>query len=360
MEITTIRMKENLMYSGQTKKISIIAILKILYEHSDAEHRLSAQEIIDYLRKEYEINLDRKAVKRNLLDLMEFGYDINHNKPTPKKTASGEEEFILTGWYINHTFDTSELRLLIDSLLFSKHIPYRQCRDLIDKLIGLSSGYFKDNVKHISNLPENFPRSEEMFSTIDILDEAISKKKQVSFNYAVYGLDKKQYVKLNKKDGEPTTFKMNPSQMVATNGRYYLICNLDKHVGLAHYRVDRITNIRLLTTPRLPLNKVKGAERGFDLPKHMAEHIYMFTGESIRVRFKAKPDLITDLIDWFGKDFDVKKGDDDTVEISVLVNESAMFFWALLYGTQIEVVSPKSLRDKLAKATAEMAEKYNT
>ena len=356
MEISAIRREGDSMYIGQAKKKSIIAILKILYEHSDAEHRLSAKEIIDRLWTDYEIKLDRKAVKRNLMDLVDFGYDIEY-KETPKKNPQGEEEIIYTDWYIHHTFDNSELRLLIDSLLFSSHMPYSQCKDLIAKLVGLSSIYFKDNVKHIHNLPDTVPRNPELLYTIEALDEAISTKKQVSFNYKEYGIDKKTHVKSNK-DGEPAFYLINPYQMVATSGRYYLICNLDKHDGLAHYRVDRIANIKLLTKPVLPLKKVKGAEQGFDLPKHMAEHIYMYSGESIRVKFLAYRNMMSELIDWFGLDFDVREKDAKIVEIGVVVNEDAMFYWAMQYGPRVEVLSPKKLRNRLAEATAEVAGKY--
>jgi len=358
MEITAIRMKEGSMYTGQPKKISIIAILKILYEYSDAEHRLSAKDIIGYLWKDYGIKLDRKAVKRNLMDLWDFGYDIEY-KETPKTNPRGEEEIIYSDWYINHTFDNSELRLLIDSLLFSKHMPNKQCKDLIAKLIGLSSVYFKDNVKHVHNLPDRVPRNPELFYTIAVLDEAIGKKKQVLFNYKEYGIDKKTYLKLNK-DGAPVDYQINPYQMVATNGRYYLICNMDNHDGLAHYRVDRIANIKLLEkNPATPLRRIKGAEHGLDLPRHMAEHIYMYTGEGVRVKFLAYRNMITELVDWFGLDFDVAEKDADMVEISVIVNEYAMFYWAMQYGPLVEVLSPKGLRDKLVKASAEMAEKYS-
>ena len=356
MEITAVREKGDSMNIGQPKKISIIAILKILYEHSDAEHRLSAKEIIDYLWKDYEIKLDRKAVKRNLMDLLDFGYDIEY-KETPKINPHGEEEIIYSDWYINHTFDNSELRLLIDSLLFSKHMPSRQCKELISKLIGLSSVYFKDNVKHIHNLPESVPRNPELLYTIEILNEAISRKRQVSFNYTEYGIDKMVHLKLNS-DEEPISYLINPYQMVATNGRYYLICNLDNHDGLAHYRVDRISGIKLTTKPAMALRKVKGAEHGLDLPKHMAEHIYMYSGEGLRVKFLAYRNMISELVDWFGLDFDVKERDSDMVEIGVVVNENAMFYWAMQYGPRVEVLSPKNLRNRLAEATAEVARKY--
>jgi predicted DNA-binding transcriptional regulator YafY len=334
------------MYALQPKKLNIMCILDVLNKYSDADHRLSQKEIIDILKRDYDISIDRKAVKRNLMDLIDFGCDIEYSEKT-RKTKSGEEEILAYDWYISHTFADSELRLLIDSLLFSKHIPYSQCKALIEKLKGLSSNHFSSHVKHIQNLPERLPRNPELLYTIEILDEAISSKKQVSFQYTGYGIDKKKHVNLDT-NGNPKKYIINPYQMVGTNGRYYLICNTDKYDDIGNYRIDRISKIELLDTPAKSIKKVKGAENGLDLPKHMAEHIYMFSGESVRVTFRAEKSIINDVIDWFGMDFTVKERKDGKVDITVKVNETAMKCWALQYVPfGVEVITPKSLRNKV-------------
>ena len=48
------------------KKLVILYILDILQKYTDEEHRLSQKEIQDILNREYEMTVDRKAVKRNL------------------------------------------------------------------------------------------------------------------------------------------------------------------------------------------------------------------------------------------------------------------------------------------------------
>jgi predicted DNA-binding transcriptional regulator YafY len=345
------------MYTAQPKKLNILCILDVLNKHSDASHRLSQKDIIGYLKSDYDITIDRKAVKRNLMDLIEFDCDIEYSEKT--RTNNGrEEEIIAYDWYIRHTFDDSELRLLIDSILFSKHIPYSQCKDLIEKLTNLSNEYFRSHVKHIQNLPEGLPRNPELLYTIEILDEAISEKKQVSFNYTGYGTDKKKHLN-HYSDGNPIIYTINPYQMVGTSGRYYLICNMDKYDNLANYRVDRISNIQLLDTRAKPIKKVKGAEYGLDLPKHMAEHIYMFSGESVRVTFRAKRNIVSDVIDWFGMDFEIKERKDERVEITVKVNETAMHLWALQYAPyEVEIITPKSLRKQVIDSLKESLGRY--
>lgn len=145
-------------------------------------------------------------------------------------------------------FTDAELRLLIDSLLFSKHIPYSQCKELIEKLEGLSNKYFKAKVKHIRTLPLNMPSNKQIFYNIDVLDEAISKGKQVKFAYNDFGVDKKLHPRLNG-EGVVRRYVINPYQMAAANGRYYLLANYDKYNNISHYRVDKISEIKILDTP---------------------------------------------------------------------------------------------------------------
>ena len=75
---------------------------------------------------------------------------IKNRNTTGSETE--DESYILSDFYLNREFSDSELRLLIDGLLFSKHIPYSQCKKLISKLEGLSNIYFRSRVKHIAML----------------------------------------------------------------------------------------------------------------------------------------------------------------------------------------------------------------
>lgn len=346
------------MYDAQPKKMAIFYILEILKKYTDSEHTLTQKQIQDKLKSEYCMVLDRKAVKRNLTDLIDLGFDVEYSERTRKK-KKGEEEIVPTDWYINREFTDAELRLLIDSVLFSKYIPYSQCKELIKKLEAQSNNYFSAKVRHIRNLPVSMPSNKELFYTIEVLDEAIENGKQVSFKYTDFDL------KLNRTprkghDGNDAEYIINPYQMVATNGRYYLICNLDKYDNVSNYRVDRITNIKLLDTSVKPKKKVSGSENGLDLPRHMAEHIYMYCGKSIAVKFRADKAIINDIVDWFGTSVKFSGETEKTVDVSVTVNENAMFNWALQYGCHVEVLEPKSMREEIAMAVKDINEKYNS
>lgn len=163
----------------QPKKLLIMNILDILRKYSDEEHRLSQKDIAEILKTEYDMTADRKAIRRNILNLMDCGYNIEYSEsirmvPNPK-TGVPEESYLWSDFYLERDFTDGELRLLIDSLLFSKHIPYSQCKELVGKLEGLSNVYFRSRVKHIARLPEDKTDNKQLFLTIELLDEAISR-----------------------------------------------------------------------------------------------------------------------------------------------------------------------------------------
>ena len=345
-------------YTIPPKKMLILNILDILKKYSDKDHRLSAKDIVERLERDYSQKVDRKAVKRNLLNLIDFGYEVEYSE-TIRKNKNDEEETLYSDWYLNREFTDAELRLLIDGLLFSKHIPYNQCKRLIGKLEGLSNIYFKAKVKHIRTMPEKLPENKALFYTIEILDEAIERKKRVRFHYiSDYGIDKKPRLRLNQ-DGSKTIYKVNPYQMAAANGRYYLICTHKYYPDVSNYRIDRIVDISILEDePVTPMKEIPALKKGLNLPKHMAENIYMFGGEGVSVKFRAKKPIVKDILDWFGCDVRLTVENDENVIVDVRVNEQAMFYWSMQYGEHIEVLSPEGLRERVRSAARAIAEKY--
>lgn len=335
------------------KRTMIMNILDILRRYSDAEHRLSQKDIVEILQTEYDMTVERKSIRRNILNLISSGYEIEYSESVRmvpnRKTGEMEESYLWSDFYLVRDFTDSELRLLIDGLLFSKHIPYSQCKELVEKLEKLSNVYFSSRVKHIRTMPETMPPNKQLFYTIEILDEAISQRKQVSFQYTSVGLDKKQHPRLND-DGSVKVYTVSPYQIAAANGRYYLICCTDLHDNVSHYRLDRIEEILLLDTPARPQKTVQGLEHGLNLPKHMAEHLYMFPGESGPVTFRMKKHILNDVIDWFGTDVSFSDESDDEVTARVEVNLRAMKLWAIQYVPYVKVLSPQSLTDEVKKS----------
>lgn len=327
------------MFATGNKKMLNILILDILEQYSDEDHHLTQQEIIRHLRAQYGMDCDRRSVKNNIDALKEMGYEIETNN----KGA------FLAG----RKFDNAELRLLIDSVLFSKGISQKRAKELIEKLKEMGGRHFSAKVKHVCNLPElQHTDNKQTMYALDALNDAIDQRKKVSFTYNTYGTD----MKLHPRRQEP--YIVNPYQIVANNGRYYLIGNYDKYDNVSHYRIDRMTSVCMLDEKRKPMSDVTDFKNGFSLPKHMAEHIYMFSGKSVNVKMVAKKHLMNELVDWFGKDFKIRRELADEMLVEVKCNAEAMHFWALQYGPYVEVLEPAELREEIRESVKEMWEKY--
>ena len=343
-------------------KKPLLLILEILRKYTDENHRLSQKDIADILKNEYGLKVDRKTVRRNITALLELGYPIEYSEalrmmPNPK-TGALEESCILSDFYLEREFTDAELRLLIDSLLFSKHIPYSQCKELVGKLEGLSNVYFRSRVKHIARLPEDKTDNKQLFLAIELLDEAISRRRKVSFKYLEYGTDKRQHSK-TRPDGTERVYIISPYQMAAKEGKYYLICNYDKYDDISNYRQDRITELKILDEPAKPFEHLKWANgRTLDLATYMKEHPYMYSSDNVRAVFRVAKAMVSDVIDLFGTEVTFSDEDDAGVTVTAFTNEMAMEQFALNFAPDVTVLEPQHLREKVKSALEKALEKY--
>ena len=335
----------------QSKKLSLFNTLEILKKYTDEDHRLTQAEIVELLKQDYDMEIDRRTVKSNIMDLIELGYEIESQETTRmirnEKTGEVEESTIMSSFFLVRDFSKAELRLLIDSLLFSKHLPYSQCKELVMKLEALSNKYFRASMNYISTMPEDKTNNKQVFYNIDILDEAIGKGRKVSFKYLEYGTDKKQHPKLDK-NGEERVYVASPYQMVAKEGKYYLICNYDPYDDVSNYRIDRITDIEILDVKIKSFEKLKGSNgQRFDLSEYMKKHVYMYSSEDSTVCFRIIKPMISDIIDMFGKDVRFYDESEESVCVKAKVNEAAMVQFAQSYAPDVEILEPVKLREQV-------------
>lgn len=334
-----------------SKSLSLFNTLEILKKYTDEDHRLTQTEIVSLLKQDYDMEVDRRTIKSNLTDLIELGYEIESQETSRmfrnKKTGVPEENTIMSSFYLVRDFSKPELRLLIDSLLFSKHLPYSQCKELVMKLETLSNKYFKSHMSYICTMPEDKTNNQQVFYNIDVLDEAISKNRKVSFKYLEYGTDKKQHIK-RKDDGEERIYIVSPYQMAAKEGKYYLICNYDKYDDISNYRIDRITDIELLDERAKPFEKLEWSNgQRLNLAEYMKKHVYMYSSADSIVKFRVIKSMISDVIDMFGKDVRFYEETEDKVCVNANVNESAMVQFAKSFAPDVEILEPVELREKV-------------
>ena len=322
----------------EPKKLALLRILQIFEKYSDQDHPLKQEDIADHLFSDYGIDIERKAISRNISLLKEAGIEIESSR---------------AGSYLDsRDFTESELRVLIDGVLSSKHIAPKYTKDLISKLCSLSSQYFMSHVKHIHTVNDwDKTENQALFYNIEIVDEAIENKRQIRFEYNKFGADKKLH--------RTHTHNVSPYQLILHNQRYYLMARDEYWKSMAYYRLDRITDMSLREEKLTPITSNPGFEHGINYKELATAFPYMYTDKPETVEFLADANIIDQIIDWFGKDIRIVKEDEKTLKVSVKVSQLAMEHWAMQYINYVKVVSPKSLVDKITENLQNAANKYN-
>ncbi len=195
------------------KKAGAFYVLEVLRRHTDADHRLTQNEIGKMLERIYNMPMDRKTVRDHLQLLIDLGYNVAYSERTRTK-KNGEVEQLTSGWYMVHDFEYSELRMIVDSILFSKSISQEIAKDIIERIKDTSTEFFEPMVKHISTLPAiSNAGNKQVLLNIEKIDQAISEGKKIEFIYNTYGADKKLKPRRKEK------YLIKPYQMVPKDGR---------------------------------------------------------------------------------------------------------------------------------------------
>ena len=322
----------------EPKKLALLRILQILEKYSDIDHPLGQKAIADILDRDYGIELERKAVSRNISLLKEAGFEIEQ---LPEGVYLAERQF-----------EDSELRLLIDGVLSGRFISAKHSADLIEKLCSLGNKYFRNHVKNIYSVREwNKTDNVAVFYTIDIIDEAIENGKQIAFDFNRYGADKKLH--------RVAHHLASPYQMVLKNQSYYLMAYNEKWKHITYYRLDRITEARIVDIPATPLKSIDGFQRGIDYKRFSSSLPYMFSDKPERVEFVCDERMLDQAMDWFGKSIIITPYSEQRYKVEVTVSLMAMRYWVLQYLTDVELLSPQSLKETIKSDLQIAMKKYS-
>ena len=337
-------------YNNEPKKLAIIRILQILEKHSDFDHPLTQDEILDYLSK-YGIELERKAVG-NTISMLQDMFEKDNMQKSPSSAIVLESNKRRGSYFDKRLFEDAEIRLLIDSVLASKHISDKYSADLIEKLCMLSNKYFLSHVKHICSVKDwDKTDNKSLFYNIERIDEAIEREKQIQFDYNKFGTDKKLH--------KTSTHIASPYQLILHNQRYYLMFLSEKWKNVSYFRLDKITNVEILEDkPITPLRSVEGYKNGVNYKKIATSLPYMFTDEIEIITFMADSGIVDQIIDWFGTSAKFEKAEDGKVKVTVMASPNAMEYWAMQYLNYVEIITPIELRERVRNNIDNAKKKY--
>ena len=326
----------------QNKKAIILYILKILEKYSDANHPLTQVKISDLIRQEYCVDVERKTIGYYLQVLLDFDYDI---RKVEKK-----------GFYLGERiFDPSEVTFLTDAIYSSKIIESHQAKQLSEKIYSTLSKYDQrhyDSLYKTSDISR--ANNKEFFCNIEVINEAIAKKKKVKFQYINF--DEKGNEVFRNGGFAP---RVSPYFLVNNYGRYYLVANYYKSNGTTNYRIDLMKNVVICENENArDFRELTDLPKNFSISDYVNDHIYMFGGKVITSEIEIDDvKHIVYIKDWFGNRAKFYKVN-DKLYARVKVDEDALVYWALQYIQYFKIVKPIELQEKIKELLKNGLDKY--
>ena len=321
------------------QKLKILYLMKILLSHTDEAHPMPMGEIIARLAG-YGISAERKTVYDDMEALRQFGVDIMMEKSKSY------------GYYVaSRDFQLPELKLLADAVQSSKFITEKKSRELIGKLQGLASGYEAGKLRRQVYMQDRVKNmNESIYYSVDNLHESIAAGKKISFQYFDYTIGKERAFRKN-----GARYAVDPIALTWNDEHYYLIAYSEDHAGFTHYRVDRMSGVRILEENR------SAAVGNFDLASYTKKVFGMFGGAETDITLRLHNSLAGVLIDRFGRDVSLTADGSEGFIVRLRVALSPVFYgWLFQFGEMCEVLSPRSFKEELQKYTERFLSKLIT
>ncbi len=338
----------NITIDSEFKKFAPIYILWVLETYTDEENRLTYEQIKEKL-EESGFVLERKAIARNVQDLCHIGYKIHG--AYPEYDEEGNKVKSKRGVWLEKHFSDENLQMLIDSVLFSKYIAPEDAKTLIGHIRDMGSATFQRKNKGIAKVSSVYHAHHvDFFKELGVIQQAIIQERKLTISYGSYTPKNGDFVF----EGKNKT--VHPYHLAFVKGNYYLIGLSEETGEIEHFRVDRIRQAKMEKGAQKPIQDT--SMKGVSLGEYVDSHPYFETGKPTTVTFKVQSDKIGHVVDAFGESFRVYGSDRKTTTLAVKCNENDAYYWALQFGSCVEVIEPQSLRDRLRFAVEEMAMRY--
>ena len=314
------------------QRLKLLKIWEILRQETDEAHPMSSVALLQRL-EEIDIKCDRRTLYADIQALNESGYKIHCNR---RKT---NEYFVE-----RREFSMAEIQILMDAVQAASFITKEKTKHLVDKIAELAGSRKAEAIKR-NVVAFNTVKSpnEDIFSTVAIITQALECGKKIEYQYFDYDLDKHRVFRKDDK-----IYKVNPVATIFSDDKYYLLCYDDKHGNLAHYRIDRMANVKV-SSKDITLSELSEV---YAIQKHKRQLFGMFKGEECDVTFEADNSLIDTVLDKFGFDTHLSAVGEHTFRFTATVQISPVFFgWCCSFGDKLKVVGPlrmvKCLKEQL-------------
>lgn len=311
-------------------KLRPFLLAKILYERTDYDHSLTTAQLMNILEEEYNIPTHRTTIGYDIEMLQGLGMDIQVVKSSQNKYN-----------VLDRYFTDAELRLMIDAVASARFISSSQSKKLIEKISAMAGQNAAERMTRNVSVERRIKgTNKKVIGIVDAVNTAITRKKQISFQYFEYNVKKERKPRF---DGY--WYKFSPWRLVWNGDYYYIVGWYEKHKKIMNYRVDRIvSNPKILDDDSIPMPK------GFDLDKYINTMYHMFSSERRTVELICNNSVMDAIIDRFGEDVTTYACDMENFRavVEVAVN-NVLFSWIVGFGGLVKIKSPDDVKEEFRK-----------
>ena len=317
-------------------KARLIILAQMFYEHTDEDNPMTGLEILEYL-KEHDVPANEKTLRGDIKLLQDLGLDIVKIVSRPNLFYWGERQFELP-----------ELKLLVDAVASSRFITKKKSNALGKKLAQLTSENQRKALRrHIQATNRVKSENESIYYSVNAVNEAISRRKKIRFQYTEFGPDLKETMR-----GDGEIYELSPYALLWNEDFYYVVGWSDKHNNVSVFRVDRLYH------PEILEEKAVKRPDGFNLDDYSTPIFDMFEGsERVTVELEVENELAKYIVDRFGTHLETKKVSEDRFAVMVEVSLSPTFYaWVFQFEGGIRILSPKEAVDNFMKMVERFTE----
>lgn len=324
--------------ANDVHKIKLLVLWDILCKHTDENHAINTDEIIDLLLQRG-INASRKTVISDIETLGSYGYEV----------LSYRKKYYYY-YVVNRQLETAEVVLLADVIKASK-LPSQQKNSLIEKLSGTLCLYQAESIsKHLISIDHARKGNSSFIYSVDAIERAINDNKQISFLYFDYD---EKHTRVYRKSGN--RYIVNPIIMVWDKNNYYMLCFSNGHENIVTYRLDKMENVKVEESEREPHPEYDL----FNTEDYRKQVFSMFGGNVEKVSLRFTPDILSDIFDRFGEDLKIKRVDENTLSVDVTVQVSRPFFsWVVGTQGKVKIKSPTEVLKQFSDFVEKIKENY--
>ncbi|MBR4554754.1 MAG: WYL domain-containing protein [Ruminococcus sp.] len=330
------------MAGASKQKQKLLRMEQIFKTQTDENNVITGNELIEILEKEG-IKAERKTIYDDIATLNDSGVAIE----TVKKGHSNAY------FYSNdEDFSAEELFILASAVASCRFLTSRKSNELISKLQRITNKFTAAQLGrqiHVAQRSRNKSVNETIYYSINTIQNAILKKKKITFRYYTYNTLKKRQLKHG---GEP--YLVSPNELVWENDNYYLTCLCHNHGKVCRYRVDRMTDVNITDS--------KIAAFSDDEKKELESYksLYsMYGGEKKELKIQFDNSLMDTVIDRFGENVECMKNSDDTFVIRCEIQLAPTFWgWLFQFGQKAKILEPFDVCKNARALINELLDQY--